>query len=39
MTLAQDHRFVALLRSRVAGEVREAEPLARYSTYRIGGPA
>jgi UDP-N-acetylmuramate dehydrogenase len=39
MTLARDSRFIAQLRSRVAGSVREAEPLSRYSTYRIGGPA
>ncbi|MBA3522782.1 MAG: FAD-binding protein, partial [Gemmatimonadales bacterium] len=31
--------FAAALRGRLKGEVREAEPLARYSTYRIGGPA
>ena len=31
--------FLADLRGAVAGEVREAEPLSRYSTYRIGGPA
>jgi UDP-N-acetylmuramate dehydrogenase len=31
--------FVAALRQRIRGQVREAEPLARYSTYRIGGPA
>ena len=36
---ARDPRFVAALRDRVAGVVREAEPVARYSTYRIGGPA
>lgn len=36
---ARDAAFVAALRGRVRGEVREAEPLARYSTYRIGGPA
>ena len=39
MSLARDSRFVAQLRSRVAGEVRAEEPLARYTTYRIGGPA
>jgi UDP-N-acetylmuramate dehydrogenase len=39
MTSARDPRFVAALRERVRGDVREAEPLARYSTYRIGGPA
>ncbi len=31
--------FAEALRGRLRGEVREAEPLARYSTYRIGGPA
>lgn len=31
--------FAAALRSRVQGAVKEVEPLARYSTYRIGGPA
>jgi UDP-N-acetylmuramate dehydrogenase len=31
--------FAHALRARVRGEVREAEALARYSTYRIGGPA
>jgi UDP-N-acetylmuramate dehydrogenase len=31
--------FVAALRQRIAGTVREAEPTGRYSTYRIGGPA
>ena len=39
VTTARDPAFVAPLRGRVRGEVREAEPLARYSTYRIGGPA
>lgn len=39
MTSARDSRFVEALRARVRGEVREAEPLGRYSTYRIGGPA
>ena len=39
MSHARDSRFVAALRDRVRGEVREAELLARYSTYRIGGPA
>ena len=39
MTSARDPGFAAGLRERVRGEVREAEPLARYSTYRIGGPA
>ena len=36
---ARDPRFAAAVRARVRGEVREAEPLGRYSTYRIGGPA
>ena len=36
---ARDPGFAAGLRERVRGVVREAEPLARYSTYRIGGPA
>lgn len=38
-TSARDPAFVAALQERVAGRVRESEPLARYSTYRIGGPA
>jgi UDP-N-acetylmuramate dehydrogenase len=36
---ARDPAFAAALRRRVRGEVREGEPLGRYSTYRIGGPA
>jgi UDP-N-acetylmuramate dehydrogenase len=36
---ARDPAFAAAVRARVRGEVREAEPLGRYSTYRIGGPA
>jgi UDP-N-acetylmuramate dehydrogenase len=36
---ARDPGFAQALRSRVKGTVREAEPVARYSTYRIGGPA
>jgi UDP-N-acetylmuramate dehydrogenase len=36
---ARDPGFAAGVRARVRGEVREAEPLGRYSTYRIGGPA
>jgi UDP-N-acetylmuramate dehydrogenase len=36
---ARDAGFVAGVRAAVRGEVRESEPLARYSTYRIGGPA
>jgi UDP-N-acetylmuramate dehydrogenase len=36
---AREPAFAAELRGRVRGAVREAEPLARYATYRIGGPA
>jgi UDP-N-acetylmuramate dehydrogenase len=36
---ARDPKFVQALRGRIAGKVREAEPVGRYSTYRIGGPA
>lgn len=36
---ARDSGFAAALRSKVRGEVREAESLSRWSTYRIGGPA
>jgi UDP-N-acetylmuramate dehydrogenase len=36
---ARDAGFAAALRAQVRGQVREAEPLARHSTYRIGGPA
>jgi UDP-N-acetylmuramate dehydrogenase len=36
---ARDPKFVTALRGRIRGTVREAEPTARYSTYRIGGPA
>ena len=36
---ARDPKFVAALRGRVRGTVREGEPVGRYSTYRIGGPA
>jgi len=36
---ARDPAFAAALRARVRGEVREHDLLARYSTYRIGGPA
>jgi UDP-N-acetylmuramate dehydrogenase len=36
---ARDPRFIAELRRVVKGEVRADESLARYSTYRIGGPA
>jgi UDP-N-acetylmuramate dehydrogenase len=35
---ARDPGFVADLARLVRGEVRAEEPLARYSTYRIGGP-
>jgi UDP-N-acetylmuramate dehydrogenase len=36
---ARDAGFIEALRARVRGEVRDNESLARYSTYRIGGPA
>jgi UDP-N-acetylmuramate dehydrogenase len=36
---ARDARVLSALRATLKGEVREAESLARYSTYRIGGPA
>jgi UDP-N-acetylmuramate dehydrogenase len=36
---ARDRKFIAALRGRIRGTVREAEPTGRYSTYRIGGPA
>jgi UDP-N-acetylmuramate dehydrogenase len=36
---ARDPAFAQALRGRVGGTVREAEPVGRYSTYRIGGPA
>jgi len=36
---ARDPGFAGLLRGKLRGEVRENEALARYSTYRIGGPA
>ncbi len=36
---ARDPAFVRGLRARLRGVVREGESLARYSTYRIGGPA
>lgn len=39
MSTARDPGFAAALRARVAGDVREGEPLSRWSTYRIGGPA
>ncbi|HJR35932.1 MAG TPA: UDP-N-acetylmuramate dehydrogenase [Gemmatimonadales bacterium] len=36
---ARDPAFVAELARAIRGEVKEAASLARYSTYRIGGPA
>ena len=36
---ARDPKFAEALRRRVGGTVREVEPVGRYSTYRIGGPA
>ncbi len=39
MSGARNPAFVDALRALVRGEVRADEPLARYSTYRIGGPA
>jgi UDP-N-acetylmuramate dehydrogenase len=36
---ARSPTFAQALRARLQGEVRETESLARYSTYRIGGPA
>jgi UDP-N-acetylmuramate dehydrogenase len=36
---ARDPKFAKALRGRIKGTVREAEPVGRYSTYRIGGPA
>jgi UDP-N-acetylmuramate dehydrogenase len=36
---ARDPVFARALGAKVRGEVREGEALARYSTYRIGGPA
>lgn len=39
MTSARDPAFAGSLRGLVRGEVRQDEPLGRYSTYRIGGPA
>ena len=36
---ARDAKFIAALRGRIRGTVREGEPTGRYSTYRIGGPA
>ncbi len=39
MKSAREPGIAAALRALVRGTVREAEPLARYTTYRIGGPA
>jgi UDP-N-acetylmuramate dehydrogenase len=39
MTTARDPAIIRRLREVVQGAVKEQEPLARYSTYRIGGPA
>jgi UDP-N-acetylmuramate dehydrogenase len=39
VTTARDPAFIAALRAKVRGDVRADESLARYSTYRIGGPA
>jgi UDP-N-acetylmuramate dehydrogenase len=39
VTTARDPAFAQALREKIRGQVREGEPLARYSTYRIGGPA
>ena len=36
---ARDPAFAAAVRGAIRGKVQESEPLARYSTYRIGGPA
>jgi UDP-N-acetylmuramate dehydrogenase len=36
---ARHPKFIAALRGHLRGVVKEAEPVARYSTYRIGGPA
>lgn len=36
---ARTPALIAAVRAAIRGEVREAEPLSRYSTYRIGGPA
>jgi UDP-N-acetylmuramate dehydrogenase len=36
---ARTPAFARAVQSGIRGEVREGEPLARYSTYRIGGPA
>jgi UDP-N-acetylmuramate dehydrogenase len=37
--IARDKKFIAALRQRIRGTVREGDSVARYSTYRIGGPA
>jgi UDP-N-acetylmuramate dehydrogenase len=39
VTTARTPAFAQALRDKIRGQVREAELLARYSTYRIGGPA
>jgi UDP-N-acetylmuramate dehydrogenase len=39
MRSAREPGLAAALRTQVRGSVREAETLARYTTYRIGGPA
>jgi UDP-N-acetylmuramate dehydrogenase len=39
MSTARDPAVIARLRELVQGSVKSDEPLARYSTYRIGGPA
>lgn len=39
MNSARRPAFVAALRAAVRGEVRADEPVGRFSTYRIGGPA
>ncbi len=39
MHTARDASFAAALRLKVRGDVKELESLARWSTYRIGGPA
>lgn len=36
---ARDARFLAELTRSVRGQVKPDVPLARYATYRIGGPA
>jgi UDP-N-acetylmuramate dehydrogenase len=36
---ARDPQFAARLREKTRGTVKENEPLARYSTWRIGGPS